>query len=329
VFRESGRNRGRSGNVAGQRRVVRRQQKMHDGPNSARRHCLAMSHNSARLQRRNPAPQRDCLFCGTSGPLTDEHVYGKWLRKLGYTGEGVREIVPGDGSERIIQRGGPFSKTLKIVCRPCNNEWMSGMETAAEPLLTAMFNACGSSLRLDETARLTLARWAFKTIANISRINYSDPFPLVHRREFRHAGQPPQHAQVRIGAASIPVQAMGENLAESRFEPRSMTVTGAGHAASFPFYRGTFRLITVVFDIVGYVTDDYEMGISPDGNLKRALLPLWPSAHPSIWWPPSPALTASAECPDCSPAASSPASQPSSRAIEPSCRPSKREDTAA
>ena len=29
---------------------------------------------------------------GASAPLTDEHVYGKWLRKLGYTGEGVREI---------------------------------------------------------------------------------------------------------------------------------------------------------------------------------------------------------------------------------------------
>jgi hypothetical protein len=199
---------------------------------------------------------------------------------------GVREIVPGDGSKPIIQRGGPFSKTLKIVCRPCNNEWMSGMETAAEPLLTAMFNARGTSVRLDEAAQLTLARWAFKTAAVISRIDYSDPFPLAHRREFHQADQPPRHVQVRIGAASVPVQAMGEQLAESRFEPRTATVTAAGRAASFPFYRATFRLITVVFDILGYVTDDYEMDISPDDNLKRAFLPLWPAEHPSIWWPP-------------------------------------------
>ena len=263
-----------------------------DGPHPAERYCLGMSHKSARVQRRHPAPPRDCLFCGASGALTDEHLYGKWLRKLGYTGEGVREIIPGDGSKPIIQRGGPFSKTLKIVCRPCNNEWMSGMETAAEPLLAAMFNSGGSSVRLDEAAQLTLARWAFKTAAVISRIDYSDTFPLAHRREFHQADQPPRHVQVRIGAASVPVQATGEQLAESSLESRPATMTAAGRAASFPFYRATFRLITVVFDIVGYVTDDYEMDISPDDVLKRALLPLWPAEHPTIWWPPVTSLDA-------------------------------------
>lgn len=245
-----------------------------------------MSHNSARWQRRHPASQRDCLFCGASGPLTDEHVYGKWLRKLGYTGEGVREIVPGNGSKPIIQRGGPFSKTLKIVCRKCNNEWMSGMETDAEPLLTTMFNARGTSIRLDEPAQLTLARWAFKTAAVLSRIDYSDPFPLAHRREFHQADQPPQHVQIRIGAASVPVHPMGEQLATASFEPRNATVTSEGRSDSFPFYRATFRLLNVAFDIIGYVTDDIELDIDPDDDLKRILLPLWPTRHPTIWWPP-------------------------------------------
>lgn len=239
-----------------------------------------------RSQRRQLKRPRACLFCGASGPLTDEHVYGKWMRKLGYTGEGVREIVPGNGSKPIIQRGGPFSKTLKIVCRACNNEWMSGMETAAEPVLTAMFNARGSAVLLDEAAQLTLARWAFKTAAVISRIDYSDPFPLAHRREFQQADQPPRHTQIRIGAASISVFPIGEQLAESCFVPHTATITSAGHAASFPFYRATFRLLTIVFDILGYVTDDYELDIDPDSNLKRALLPLWPAEHPKIWWPP-------------------------------------------
>ena len=63
-------------------------------------------------------------------------------------------------------------------------------------------------------------------------------------------------------------------------------MAAAGKAASFGFYRATFRLITVVFDIIGYVTDDFEMDISPDDYLKRALLPLWPAEYPSIWWPP-------------------------------------------
>jgi hypothetical protein len=86
---------------------------------------LAMSHK--RPPRRQATSPSTCLFCAT-GPLNGEHIFGDWLRNLGFTGEGVREIVPGDGSQPIIQRGGLFSKELKVVCYGCNNQWMSGME---------------------------------------------------------------------------------------------------------------------------------------------------------------------------------------------------------
>ncbi len=245
---------------------------------------LAMSHK--RSPRRQATPPRTCLFCGAAGPLNGEHIYGDWLRNLGYTGEGVREIVPGDGSQPIIQRGGPFSKKLKIVCYPCNTKWMSGMETAAQPLLTAIFNARGSSVMLDEAAQLTLARWAFKTAAVATQVDRTDPFPLPHRREFHQTDRPPHHAQIRIGAASIPTLQRGEQLAESRFEPRTATITHAGQSISFPFYPASFRLLTVVFDILGYVAETDMVNIDPDEDLKRALLPLWPPEHPRIWWPP-------------------------------------------
>lgn len=52
--------------------------------------------------------------------MTDEHVFGDWLRKSGFNGEGVREIIPGDGTQPIVQKGGPFSKKLPIACRSCN-----------------------------------------------------------------------------------------------------------------------------------------------------------------------------------------------------------------
>jgi hypothetical protein len=90
---------------------------------------------------------------------------------------------------------------------------------------------------------------------------------------------------------------MGEQLAESSFKPHVATITSAGHAASFPFYRATFRLMTVVFDILGYVTDHHELAIEPDDNLKRALLPLWPSEHQNIWWPPVTSLDAAGGVP--------------------------------
>jgi len=129
-------------------------------------------------------------------------------------------------------------------------------------------------------------RSAFKTAAVVAQVDRSDPFPLAHRREFHQTDRPPCHAQIRIGTASIPTLEWGEQLAESRFEPRTATITHAGQNISFPFYRASFRLLTVVFDILGYVAEPDVVNIDPDEDLKRALLPLWPPEHPRLWWPP-------------------------------------------
>ena len=77
-----------------------------------------------------------------------------------------------------------------------------------------------------------------------------------------------------------------------------------GKASAPVFYRVTFQLLTVVFDIVGYVAETDFLDIDPGDDLKRAMLPLWPSEHPDIWWPPIPKIftrglrlvTASAGC---------------------------------
>ena len=62
-----------------------------------------------------------------------------------------------------LQKGGPFSKKLKIACRQCNGVWMSGMETSAKPLLVEMFQR--DRVELNEAAQRDLARWAFRTEA--------------------------------------------------------------------------------------------------------------------------------------------------------------------
>ena len=73
----------------------------------------------------------------------------------------------------IIQQGGAFSKTLKIVCADCNNVWMSAMEDDAKPVLLSMFQAAatGKQTMLDSSAQLALARWAFKTAAVMTQLS--------------------------------------------------------------------------------------------------------------------------------------------------------------
>jgi hypothetical protein len=50
--------------------------------------------------------------------------------------------------------------------------------------------------------------------------------------------------------------------------------------------------MTVVLDILGYVTDDAELQIEPVGDLAVALIQLRPSREPTVWWPPAASLDA-------------------------------------
>jgi hypothetical protein len=221
-----------------------------------------------------------CVFCGAPGPLTEEHVYGDWLRERVYSGEGVRELTL-DGMVRRSQ-GGPFSKTVKIVCYRCNNVWMSGMETAVEPLLLRMFE--GGRVALGQAAQRDLARWAFKTTAVFPYVDQKGgKVPASHRKEFHRADEPPANVVVRIGSASIPTL-LGQ-LAESSFKPRPVQVHHNGATVEVPVYTGRFRLLNVVFEVVGQVPNQWELHIEPTGAAARAMLQIWPISEPVIWWP--------------------------------------------
>lgn len=240
---------------------------------------------SRRAQRRAAERgPRECLFCGVVGKMTEQHVYDDWLRSLGYDGEGLREFIT-EPDQPVFQRGGPFTKTLRIVCADCNEIWLSSMEEAAKPLLLSMFSSSGR-MELDSVAQLRLARWAFKIVCVLSQMGRAKTFPLAHCREFRRTSLPPATSQIWIGAASVRSEPGGEQLAESRYEPRAADLSLGESTIRVPFYTARFRLLNVVFDVFGH--GPAEMGLRADlsDDLRRALLPIWSSEHSVMWWPP-------------------------------------------
>jgi hypothetical protein len=63
-------------------------------------------------------------------------------------------------------------------------------------------------------------------------------------------------------------------------------VTYQAQTVSFPAYSARFRLLNVVFDVFGYVTEGVDLQADLSDDLRRALLPIWPSQFPTVWWPP-------------------------------------------
>jgi hypothetical protein len=233
-------------------------------------------------------PPRPCFFCSARVPLTREHVLPDWLRNIGFKGDGNRQIVE-DGGTPIVQPGGPFTKTLKIVCGPCKNEWMGGMETASQPILIEMFKAAAthSQTMLTAEKQLALARWGLKTVAVLSQLRPSGRFPERHRRTFHDTDQIPSGVQIWLGAATVPIiEPLGTQVAQSRFQPKQMTIT-VGEFEQKEKIAAALRLFNVVFYVTGFDSPHWQLESGLSDDLRAALLPLMPVEHPKLWWPPA------------------------------------------
>jgi hypothetical protein len=242
-----------------------------------------MGHRTRLPRRAVAATKKTCVFCGVPGRLTEEHVFPNWLRKCGYDGVGLQE------TNDVIQLRGVFSSKVKIVCASCNNGWMSRLEQEAKPLLIHLFKSFGRSIPLDEAAQLTLARWAFKTAVVCAYVDKKqvDLFPKAHRVEFYENDQPPRQAWVRIGAMGVPSDpSKGEHIAAVEYTTNVETWTDGDRSFSFPVYRATIRLVTVVFCIMGYTSTEMKMKEAMDKDFRTITMPLWPVRRPTIWWPP-------------------------------------------
>jgi hypothetical protein len=103
-----------------------------------------------------------CAFCGATGKLTGEHVLGDWLSRIGVNLDPVAHVT--GPLNRIVREVGvtpPFRRTVRDVCGPCNNGWMSRLEDVARRVLTPFI--LGESGKLARADQGAIAAWLQKT----------------------------------------------------------------------------------------------------------------------------------------------------------------------
>lgn len=122
--------------------------------------------------------KRTCVFCGADD-LSKEHVLPRWLWREAHKEDDRRapllsretsqfeEVHLGGGEPPLYLPVGTMptirstAVRVKVVCRTCNQGWMSALEAAAQRPLRRMFYDPSWSLAADEVQ--TLRRWAAKT----------------------------------------------------------------------------------------------------------------------------------------------------------------------
>jgi hypothetical protein len=109
-----------------------------------------------------PKAQRRCIFCRGTG-LTKEHVWADWLK--GYIPKDMTDYSSLSATVHEThaefghkKHGGDLrSRTLRDVCKSCNNGWMSQLQQRAKPYLLPL--VFGDVTAFDARAQEILSAW--------------------------------------------------------------------------------------------------------------------------------------------------------------------------
>lgn len=114
---------------------------------------------------KTPRSRRACIFCGSTGKMTREHVWGDWLRQIIPAQMNKHEVraerigAPGTPiqAEMHLRAGDPLSSTVKVVCAACNSGWLSQIQERAKPYLIPLIR--GEAAVLGPDAQRAVAAW--------------------------------------------------------------------------------------------------------------------------------------------------------------------------
>lgn len=148
------------------------------------------------------APVRRCIFCG-SEDLSEEHLIADWVfrafarsRKPGPLFRGLMR----DGNQLHLQGGDPVL-TARVVCKACNNGWMSGIDRAAAEALKPLVQG-RSTVTLNGDAQAAVAAWIYKSALTFDAFQNGDAGQLVtSRSEFMATRAAPAGCTIYLGPA--------------------------------------------------------------------------------------------------------------------------------
>jgi len=153
-----------------------------------------------------------CLFCKSS-KLTKEHIWPVWIRDLFPTQDyDAARRSRFTGVDKTWKQS-TIDRTCRCVCGPCNNGWMSEIETRVRPALTPLL--LGRVPELGKGNQRRLAVWAclrfyiLESSTDSNFVPYSSP---AERLMFRT-----NHQRIPTGNTIVWLGMLPDDLAESAY----------------------------------------------------------------------------------------------------------------
>jgi hypothetical protein len=233
---------------------------------------------------------RKCIFCAR-GNLSKEHFWPAWATEHlpdAVAREETLQIAEGAVAQtRTMSRPGSLKhKKLRLVCEPCNNEWMSVIENDAKRVVLPML--LGQSLFLDEGAQRMLARWiALKVMV----VDQSRPDDAVigseERKAFMEQGTVPERLYIELARCGVSPWNVAMARQTANLFPMEMQPSDLAAAAGRKnIQTTTFGIGQLVIHCIARAAD--AVNLAEMVVFSKPLIKLWPLTGSAIIWPPKP-----------------------------------------
>jgi hypothetical protein len=234
----------------------------------------------------------DCVFCGGK-PLSKEHIFADWMadyiprtlprHRL------VTTVVFDDRTEERTRRreGDPHTRTVRCVCEPCNNGWMSRLQEEAKPIVGPMLQ--GRSARLNRREQAKLASWAAMMVMVAEFMDRNMVAVPQHQRNFlRREKRIPTRWRVLIASrepsdhSRFTHHALALTKPGQKIEPAGPHGVAPSNTQTSTICLGEHLVVHVISS--NTVPDIIQRWEFPD-RLAPALKQIWPIVENDVSWP--------------------------------------------
>jgi hypothetical protein len=171
--------------------------------------------------------------------------------------------------------------TVKWLCRPCNNGWMSNLESRAKPVIESILDDRLTSL--DAAAQALLATWAVKTAMVLEAFDPAQPwfYSAEERGQMRLSRSIPRRTSVWMAKC-----VNQPNIYSAATHHRTEPGPNGAHAFAVTLAFGPLALqvmtIRTTTPLPEHLTVTYDVS---EGPWDQLLLQLWPTREGPATWP--------------------------------------------
>jgi hypothetical protein len=217
-----------------------------------------------------------CAFCPSKAKISGEHLWSDWMNDLFPPADVVHfaKVDLGGSVSRQWEMPGLDMKA-NVVCKPCNETWMSDIENAAKVAMSDLILGRAMPEITSDQAQ-AISMFAFKTAVITDRMMAGEFFDISARYSFRTSRSvPPSVMMWLFGMHDLLVS--GGTRSRNIYFPNQSRPDLALNVCSFFIGHFGFQVVSVISDTVQTIeSKPVPVGLA---------IPFYPSIGPGVSWP--------------------------------------------